>query len=408
MPRCHRHDVVILGAGPAGCAAAIRLAQLDPALARDAVVLERARHPRDKGCAGGLTGRCAPLLESLGVPAAPGEARRATRIRLQHGDRSTLLVLRRPVPVVRRRELDQRLAERARGVVGALLEERPGRSMRRAGDRIEVRTDGACYQARVVIDASGSRCLSRRCGLLPRRPLPVPVWVAEGAPAPGEGGAEPELHFDFSEMARGAPGYYWRFDAQERGRPWVSRGFYPAAGLSASAGLEALRRRLRAHGVDADSVRPVAYPARLFAPHAATACPGVLTAGDAAGVDPLFGEGIGQALEGGILAAECAVRALRAAGGTTAFPPHAPLEGTPLGRRLRFLARMHDELYVPGYRRRLAFALGCAPFLRLAFRDADGGLPGPLVWGSMLVLALAARRFATLELDRPGERVVHL
>ena len=46
--------IIIVGAGPAGTATALALHRLDPMLARDVLVLEKARHPRPKVCAGGL------------------------------------------------------------------------------------------------------------------------------------------------------------------------------------------------------------------------------------------------------------------------------------------------------------------------------------------------------------------
>src|SRR5690554_1016467 len=49
-----RHPIVIIGSGPAGAGTALAIHRLDAALARDILVLEKARHPRPKVCAGGL------------------------------------------------------------------------------------------------------------------------------------------------------------------------------------------------------------------------------------------------------------------------------------------------------------------------------------------------------------------
>lgn len=56
-------DVVVVGAGPAGCAAAITLARAG----RDVVVVDRARFPRDKCCGDGLTTGALRHLEGLGL-----------------------------------------------------------------------------------------------------------------------------------------------------------------------------------------------------------------------------------------------------------------------------------------------------------------------------------------------------
>jgi len=48
-----RFDVLVVGAGPAGSAAAMRLARGGARV----LLADRARFPRDKPCGGGLTGR---------------------------------------------------------------------------------------------------------------------------------------------------------------------------------------------------------------------------------------------------------------------------------------------------------------------------------------------------------------
>src|SRR5262249_30418453 len=63
--RMERHDVVIGGSGPAGAATALRLAARDPALAARTVMLEKAYHPRDKTCAGGVIPKALHLLADL-------------------------------------------------------------------------------------------------------------------------------------------------------------------------------------------------------------------------------------------------------------------------------------------------------------------------------------------------------
>ena len=60
-------DVLIVGAGPAGTAAALRLAAIAPALAARTIVIDRAVFPRDKPCGGGLVRQSDTLLRYLGV-----------------------------------------------------------------------------------------------------------------------------------------------------------------------------------------------------------------------------------------------------------------------------------------------------------------------------------------------------
>src|ERR1700752_2541580 len=108
-----RREGVIVGAGPAGAATALRLAARDPTLAGRIVLLYKARHPRDKTCAGGVIPKALRLLDQLDVSLAVPAAR---------VDRAAVAVPGRQVAVtgedicrvVRRRELDAQLAWAAR------------------------------------------------------------------------------------------------------------------------------------------------------------------------------------------------------------------------------------------------------------------------------------------------------
>jgi flavin-dependent dehydrogenase len=59
-------DVAVVGAGPAGTAAAITLARLG----RTVLLIDKATFPRDKCCGDGLTTAALRLLEDLGLDPA--------------------------------------------------------------------------------------------------------------------------------------------------------------------------------------------------------------------------------------------------------------------------------------------------------------------------------------------------
>ncbi len=109
-------DVIVVGAGPAGSAAAWELRQSG----RDVVVLEKSAFPREKVCGDGLTPRGVKVLQEMGMdlsPAAGWVRHKGLRVhgggvvtevdwpRLQHWPDFSL--------VLRRSELDARLAAHA-------------------------------------------------------------------------------------------------------------------------------------------------------------------------------------------------------------------------------------------------------------------------------------------------------
>jgi flavin-dependent dehydrogenase len=199
-------------------------------------------------------------------------------------------------------------------------------------DGVRVVTPAGEYCGRVLVGADGSKgIVRRRLG-----------WAANGqpSPAPPAGRAQPGnaagvarvlevltpedpaaapeyLHgiavFDFSPLAAGVQGYYWDFPSwAEGGRAFMNRGIYdsravpnaPRADLKATLASELARRdrpleTLELHG----------HPIHWFDPAGPFSRPRVLLAGDAAGVDPLFGEGIGYALAYGRVAARAIERA---------------------------------------------------------------------------------------------------
>src|SRR4029453_2315696 len=62
-----KRDILIIGGGPSGLSTALHLAQNFPHLIARILILEKARYPRSKLCAGGLVFGAEVLLQRLGL-----------------------------------------------------------------------------------------------------------------------------------------------------------------------------------------------------------------------------------------------------------------------------------------------------------------------------------------------------
>ena len=351
-----RREVVIVGSGPAGAATALRLAAAAPELAAGTVLLDKARHPRDKTCAGGVIPKALRLLEELGVPFTVPHAR---------VDSAAVAVPGRRVAVagsdlcrvVRRREFDARLARAARERGVELREGERVVGLSRDGAGIRVETDHRAYWAPVVVGADGSGSVVRR-GLVGdgtgavARAVMCDVPVAETR---WDGHAARRYEFDFTSCATGLRGYRWTFPCVIDGVPHANVGVYGLPPVDGARLRDELAVELARIGAEPAGWK--AFPIRTHAPGTRVAAPHALLVGDAAGCDPLMGEGISFALEYGMLAADAIVVAH--ASGDWSFRGYArAVERGVLGRKLRRLYLGARLFYGP--RQRLWFRVAAA------------------------------------------------
>src|SRR5262249_11694232 len=238
--------------------------------------------------------------------------------------------------VVRRREFDALLAWTARDRGVSLREGEHVLHAAREGGGVRVETSRTCQWAPVVVGADGSGSLVRRA-LVGERSGPIARAVMCDVPVDSsrwEGHAARRYDFDFTACASGLRGYRWVFPCVIDGVPHANVGVYalpPVDGVRLQAELA---RTLA--GVGAGSCSWKAFPIRTFAAGAAVAAPHALLVGDAAGVDPLMGEGISFALEYGVLAAD-AILAARARGDWSFRSYARAVARGPVGRKLRRL-----------------------------------------------------------------------
>ncbi len=321
------HDLIVIGAGPAGSACAEAAAKSGLRVR----VFDRARFPRTKPCAGGLTSRA---LESLGGSIDPVIHRRVSTVEMRITRRvsGTWRSTRPVVATTTRRELDLFLAERARDA-GALVEF--GRSVSditTGSHRAEILSSGERLSAPYVVLADGAAGrLRSRVGL---RPLEL-GGAAYVRLYPGDGGALGEhaesIVLDARTRRRG---YGWIFPKRDHVNVGVCGLEPPGPGylrdvdrLVEAVGLSSWRRE----GPFAGFVPRASHPDDHS--HGR-----VLAAGDAAGLaDPVTGEGIAYAIQSGRIAAEVIADACHASA-------HHATAATPLDASTRYRERIADEI----------------------------------------------------------------
>jgi flavin-dependent dehydrogenase len=232
-------DAIVVGGGPAGSSCAARLA----ASGCRALVLDAARFPREKPCAGWIT---PPVLTSLGL--TPGDLSAAGLTVEAITDFRTGLIGEAPVTTaygravsygIRRLEFDRFLLHRCgadvrEGIRVTSLERRDGWWVVNDEWRAPVIVGAGGHFCPVARAVAGGRA-DRRRGVVTAQEIEIPLTPAAERTAP----AAPEFHF-----CRDLDGYGWVF----RKGGCLNVGFGRRSGPGFPGHVSAFQRGLAARG----------------------------------------------------------------------------------------------------------------------------------------------------------------
>ncbi len=289
-------DVIVVGAGPAGCAAAFDLAKCGHTV----LLLDRYQFPRLKACGGGLSMKA---VAALRYSIKPVIRKVCTQMVMGHELKKTAFFRGElPVSVMTVRSefdaycLQQTMAAGVEfGIVSGIC------SVTQQSKQVTLHTDDGDFQCQFLIGADGA---NSRIRSLTKEFSNRELGFALETCLPTPSGSPVEMEFDFGCVKNG---YGWVFPKDDH----MNVGLYTNA-----PGVKISRHELDAYVQQKCGTRPteavIGHHIGLGGQRYRPACKRVFLIGDAAGmVDPLLGEGIYFAIRSGQIAAAAIEREFR-------------------------------------------------------------------------------------------------
>jgi geranylgeranyl reductase family protein len=352
------NDVVVIGAGPAGCWAARTLA-----LRGVRTTLVDGSHPREKPCGGGVTGRALALVASAidASTLSRCHIRSARFVDTPRGASVSVPLADGDLEVASRTHFDGALLSAA-VAAGARLSTARVVDLGRDGGAFVVHTSAGPIRAHRVVGADGANSLVRRR-------LAEPFARADLSIASGyfvHGVTSDEIVL---ELLADPPGYIWSFPRPAHLAVGICA--QADAGTTSAALRDRTRAWIRAMHFDDRSISPYSWPIPSLSSRSfgalTTSGPGWCLVGDAAGlVDPITREGIFFALQSGQLAAQ----ALAAAAAPRTY---AERVGDEIAPELARAARLKEGFFQPRFTALLMQGLMKSGAIRAVVADLVAG-----------------------------------
>lgn len=346
-------DVIVVGSGPAGSAAAYTAASAGLSVA----LIDKAAFPRDKLCGGGITGRCATALSDVfETSITPDLFLTSQHVRLfSNGQMLADVADAPPIHMTMRRDFDAVLHGMAHQAGAQVFA--PARIVDIDVQSGAIRlTDGQALQAQLIIGADGANSVVARALYgKTRRYRDIAFGLEVELPRDTVSGDMVDL-----DLGAVAWGYGWVFP---------KHGSVTVGVCGTHASNPDMRATLDDYANQSPQMMQATQMAQCkgaFLPSGwRLGAPGdgrVLLVGDAAGlVDALTGEGIGWAIRSGQLAAQACIKALG---------QNAP--GAAIRHYAAELRYVQAEIRIAGWIATLAYARPLRPMFARAVRDNPG------------------------------------